>query len=586
LPNSNHPTNRKGFWRGLPLQLFLVTVLPLTILLLVVAFGSQKLHQEAMRSMVGDRDLRAVRAAASSLELEIMHRSSTIQMLARSMGDSPTLDRLLLTPEELASTYDGGLALFTADGGLVKTTNPQDFWSGINASLPGYLSSVSASHSGPVFSKPFRVGKENQALVLVGVSTASRQVLVGAFSPAILAAHTIMNAISSGQTSAMLIAPAGGAASFDLLYHAGPSHQDASSSSHPGIQDSLNGESGINYYDAGGEEHVVAFSPIQPLGWGLVTEEAWEDIASPYLNTTQAAPLVVVPLLLLALLALWFGATRIVRPLQALEKQAAELARGNFESIRQPVGGIGEIRNLQHELIEMAEKLEGAQQSLHNYIGAMTAGIENERRSLARDLHDDTIQSLIVLNQRIQLASRAPADSPVPLLKELQNLVQESIVNLRRLVRGLRPIYLDDLGLVSSLKVLVQETAQQAGLEIVFEPLGDERRLDSQVEMMLYRMVQEALSNIVRHAQAAHARVALSFLENDLRVEIRDDGKGFALPTTPAEFARKDHFGLLGLQERADIINARLDIQSRPGEGTTVCINLAYPPAAEPASSL
>ncbi|MCE1254309.1 MAG: histidine kinase, partial [Anaerolineae bacterium] len=103
---------------------------------------------------------------------------------------------------------------------------------------------------------------------------------------------------------------------------------------------------------------------------------------------------------MLAVIALWFGARRIVQPLQTLEKKASELAQGNFASIHQPVGGIKEIRNLQYELIEMADNLKSARQSLHYYIGAITNSVENERRSLARELHDDTIQSLIALKQR------------------------------------------------------------------------------------------------------------------------------------------------------------------------------------------
>jgi len=274
------------------------------------------------------------------------------------------------------------------------------------------------------------------------------------------------------------------------------------------------------------------------------------------------------------LLAIWFGARRIVTPLQKLEKQAAGLATGDFEAIRQPVGGITEIRNLQTELIEMAEDLEAAQQSLHSYIGAITAGVENERRNLARELHDDTIQALIALNQRIQLALMNSPETQRGSLSELQALVQQSMSNLRRMIRGLRPIYLEDLGLVTSLNMLVGEMGQSTEIAITFVSAGQEHRLDSQSEMMIYRMVQESLNNVIHHAEAKHAWVELQFSGTELWVQIRDDGKGFVVPTNPGQFPEKGHFGLLGLHERAELINAKMDILSRPGKGTTISIKV------------
>ena len=359
-----------------------------------------------------------------------------------------------------------------------------------------------------------------------------------------------------------------------MLYRGGPIKIDESNPSHPGIKEVLSGESGINYFQSSEGEHVVAFSPIPSTGWGLVIEEAWEDIASPYLMTTQSAPLVIVPVFLLALLAIWFGARRIVTPLQKLEKQAAGLATGDFEAIRQPVGGIAEIRNLQIELIEMADDLQAAQLSLHSYIGAITAGVENERRSLARELHDDTIQAMIALNQRIQLALMNSPETQKGALSELQALVQQSMSNLRHMIRGLRPIYLEDLGLVTSLNMLVREISQTTEIEITFVSDGHERRLDSQSEMMIYRMVQESLNNVIHHAEAKHAWVELQFSDTKLWVQIRDDGKGFVVPTNPAQFPEKGHFGLLGLHERAELINAKMDILSHPGKGTTISIKV------------
>jgi signal transduction histidine kinase len=354
---------------------------------------------------------------------------------------------------------------------------------------------------------------------------------------------------------------------------------------HPGMMESLNGESGINYFQSSEGEHVVAFTSVRPIGWGLIIEEAWHDIANPTLVNTQAAPLVIVPIFLLALAAIWFGVRSIVAPLQKLEKQAASLAQGNFEAIHQPVGGIAEIHNLQSELIEMADQLGAAQQSLHSYIGSITAGVENERRSLARELHDDTIQALIALNQRVQLLLMETPEKKRTQLKELQALVEQSILHLRRTIRGLRPIYLEEFGLMASLDMLIKELRDTTAIVLSFEAGGEECRFESQRELALYRMVQESLSNVIRHSGASHAWVTLNFMEKECTIRIRDDGHGFRVPNNPAESSRQGHFGLLGQYERAELIGAALSIQSSPGSGTIVKIRLPLDRPAEPAET-
>ena len=574
---------QKSNWRGFTLQLFLITVLPLTALLLAVAFGSQMLHHDAMRSLVGDRDLRTVSAAASSLEREITHLAGTIQVLARSLDGKSDFSALILRPEEISAAFDGGIALFSRSGLLITSTTTQLDWQTIPSLIPETFKTALENKPQPAFSSQISPVGNSGSFIFVGVLTGQQEVLLGAFSPARLIENAIGSLVSSGQTTVLVISPARTKGNFDVLYRGGPTRADESDPAHPGIREALNGESGINYYQSREGEHVVAYNPVAPTGWGLIIEEAWEDIASPFLNTTQYAPLVLVPVFLLALLAIWFGARRIVTPLQRLEKQAASLAAGDFEAIRLPVGGIEEIRNLQAELVDMADRLKAAQHSLRSYIGAITAGVENERRSLARELHDDTIQALIVINQRIQMILMNSAETQQGALNELQTLVQQSLTNLRLMIRGLRPIYLEDLGLVASLEMLVGEMEQSASIPIVFNAHGPERRLDPQSEMSLYRMVQESLNNVIHHASARHAWVELEFTDTDLSLQVRDDGKGFIVPSNPAEFPEKGHFGLLGLQERSELINAALDIASTPGKGTTISIRLANSASSNPA---
>lgn len=125
---------------------------------------------------------------------------------------------------------------------------------------------------------------------------------------------------------------------------------------HPGVAEALRGESGTTYIEQDNVEHVIAYSPITPAGWALITEEEWEMVVSPSLQLTQMAPLVIVPVFILTLIALWFVASRIVQPLQKLESKAAALAWGDFEAIQDSVGGISEVQHLQKELTEMSRK--------------------------------------------------------------------------------------------------------------------------------------------------------------------------------------------------------------------------------------
>lgn len=203
----------------------------------------------------------------------------------------------------------------------------------------------------------------------------------------------------------------------------------------------------------------------------------------------------------------------------------------------------------------MARKVQLAQQSLRGYLDAITAGQEEERRRLARDLHDDTIQSLIALNQRIQLAQMSTSDeASAARLSTMQQMAEQIVVDLRRLTRDLRPIYLEDLGLIPALKVLARDMSQAMGLPVSFRAVGKEHRLPPAVELALYRIAQEGLNNVARHAQAKTAAVGLEFTGAQVCLTVCDDGLGFVLPESPAEMAPAGHFGLLGAQERAEAI--------------------------------
>ncbi|MAT43678.1 MAG: hypothetical protein CL609_15180 [Anaerolineaceae bacterium] len=561
-------------WKGFSLQLFMVITIPVAALLLLVAFGSQSLHRQAMRNMVGERDLRTVQVAATSIEQQIFDFTNTLEILSRDLKSNVDLSALILSPVEITSIFDGGLALYTLDGILTNSLSTEIDWTINSPEIHFLLKNIVDTKKPYFYSDQTILGNDSNRYILVGKTTENGHVLVGAFSTAQLIQKTVGALVYPGNTTIVIVAPIDEGKSYIPIYQSRSFETAEFEFDHPGIRESLNGTSGTDFFQTEDGEHVIAFAPIPSLGWGIIGEEPWENITSPNLSTTQYAPLVIVPVFLLSLLVIWFGASRIVSPLQKLEKQAASLAGGDFEAIQQPVGGIEEIQTVQAELKEMATRLKEAQQNLRSYIGAMTEGIENERRSLAREIHDDTIQSLIALNQRIQILMMNASEDQKDDLVTLLDLMRQTMENLRRMIRGLRPIYLEDLGLAASLDMLVREMEQSAQIPIKFNVVGDERRFTPQVEMSFYRMVQESLNNVLHHSDAKQSSVTLTFAEDGVELTIQDDGIGFIMPKNSAEFPKKGHFGLLGLQERAELINAELSIKSKPGRGTTIFIRL------------
>ena len=197
---------------------------------------------------------------------------------------------------------------------------------------------------------------------------------------------------------------------------------------------------------------------------------------------------------------------------------------------------------------------------------------------LAREIHDDTIQAVVALKQRVQLAGKSVRTGNArETLRELEDLAEKTVENLRRLTRALRPIYLEDLGLVTALSMLANESSQAGKLNVDFRRVGEERRLSSEVELALYRIAQEALNNVKNHANASQATLSITF-DKEIKLEVTDNGIGFTVPKSPAEFAPGGHFGLLGMRERAELIGGRLEVESSVGRGTRLLVRLNSSP--------
>jgi signal transduction histidine kinase len=197
-------------------------------------------------------------------------------------------------------------------------------------------------------------------------------------------------------------------------------------------------------------------------------------------------------------------------------------------------------------------------------------GQELERRRLARELHDETGPALtsILLGLRAVEDSTAPADVG-PALADLRELVVATLQDVRRLAVQLRPAALDDFGLVAALERLAQTFAEASGVRVDLEARLGETRLPAEVETTLYRIVQEALTNVVKHAGASNVSILLARRGSAASLVIEDDGRGFVV-----EDSRSDGLGLLGMRERVALHDGRLTIESTPAAGTTLAVEV------------
>lgn len=234
-------------------------------------------------------------------------------------------------------------------------------------------------------------------------------------------------------------------------------------------------------------------------------------------------------------------------------------------------------------LFRAEQRLATAQTALHALSQRMLQVQEDERRHLAQELHDDVGQ--VVAAMRLQLA-RMVQHSPDAVLRDmatdaLHNSEQLG-AHLRQITLGLRPLELDDFGVMAALRGLVRSLGKRPALAVVLQATGEEHRYPSGVETAAFRIAQEAISNAMRHSHCRTLRVQLAMAPATLRLCVADDGDGFDLQTAQAQALGKGQIGLTGMQERARLAGGQLRVRSRPGRGTTVSAQFAVPvPRAE-----
>ena len=547
---------------SLPLQMLVFVVLPLLVLLVVVAFGGVALHQAEMRDLLVNHNRQVVSAAANNLSSQLTQRQNVLTTLvneAASRSPQEIIDSATWVP----ALFDGGVAIFQ-DGLLLAATSSPTDWQ--------ILTEQIARSTAPAFLPLVQTGENTTRVVLVTAASSPDIRVAGVVSLDTLAAARGLESLhKSGSVRVYLLDTDG-----MVLYHSDPAQVGTVDEAVAAQIKNTTTTEAFERKDAQGHDVIATSALIPAAGWMLVQEERWKETLSPLMRYSQAAPLALVPGLLIAIGAVWLGIQRIVYPLRRLEAQATELAWGDFAAIDHPVGGIAEIRHLQGTLQHMTKRVQAAQASMRDYIGAITQAQEDERRRLARELHDQTSQSLVALGHREQMLKPYLKDDPAAsaLLAEIRTMIGETIDDLRRIVRALRPIYLEELGLTPALQMLTHDLGMDDKMVVHFEKMGTPQRLIPEHEMALYRIAQEALNNAWRHSGASEIRFTIQFEPSQVAITVRDNGKGFAAPQRAAELdaSGQRHFGITGMVERAALIGAHLQVKSEPGAGTTITV--------------
>ncbi|MDQ6712295.1 MAG: histidine kinase [Candidatus Dormibacteraeota bacterium] len=206
--------------------------------------------------------------------------------------------------------------------------------------------------------------------------------------------------------------------------------------------------------------------------------------------------------------------------------------------------------------------------------------IEEERMRIARDMHDGPAQSMANLVLQAEILERLLDRNPKQLVTELaefKNSVRNALEETRQLIFDLRPMTLDDLGLVPTLRKFIKEYGDRYGLATRFNVVGQERRLPGNTEGVLFRIIQEALTNVHKHARAKMAEVTMNMQPSRVSVTVKDDGQGFDVARTEANLHKNKNLGLLSMRERAELEKGTLEIRSQPGRGTEVKVEIALP---------
>ena len=307
------------------------------------------------------------------------------------------------------------------------------------------------------------------------------------------------------------------------------------------------------------------------------------------MNDIQDLFFIIFTVLVIVVIGLALLLSRVITsPIKALKQGAEAVGKGNL-GYKIAVKNKDELGDLANSFNNMAaalktytEQLKSTaaenidnerkiQENLRIYMRKVGQAQEDERKRISRELHDDSIQALVVVSRELDdIATGDAKITPKDIRKEIRKIIE----GLRRFSQELRPSILDDLGLIPAVKWLTSDLIKNYGIEVNTEITGPQRNLPQETELMLFRIIQEALTNIRRHSQATRATVRLEFSDRNITVIVQDNGKGFEKTHGVSDLARTGKLGLAGMRERAELLGGTIHVETKPGRGTTLTVDV------------
>jgi signal transduction histidine kinase len=345
---------------------------------------------------------------------------------------------------------------------------------------------------------------------------------------------------------------------------------------------------------------LLAFAPLEIAQWGVLIIQPEKDVFAPANNLKKTFLIFSIGSTGIALIIAIGMSRGIVKPIHKLIDASQKIALGDMsKSIA--FGGKDEIGMLSSSFevmrVKLADSLEGLRRyniELEQRVIERTQQIrsshkkaeilykkvisvqEDERKRIARGLHDETMQSLSALLMKINMCKAYPEHYILQKIDEMEGIVLNTLEGIHNIIQNLRPAILDDLGLEASIRWLLDKHIGERGITYFFNVIGTgEKELDSRIKTAIFRIVQESIINISRHAEAKNVFLILRYMQDSLTVVIEDDGEGFDVTSMLKQSEDGRGLGILGMKERANLLDGRLEVCSAPNGGTR--INLWIP---------